>query len=361
MLFAVVMAGGSGTRFWPASRELCPKQLLALTGQRTMIQQTVDRLGDLVSLDHLLVVTNRNLVAPICEQLPAVPSSAILGEPCRRDTAPCIGLAAAIALNTDPDATLVVMPSDHVIGPDEIYRRALLHAVELVEAGENRIVTFGIPPLYPAEIYGYVERRDEPALTLGEDRAFRVASFHEKPKAAKAAEFLATGRFYWNSGIFVWKARTIWQALERFEPLMHGHLKKIAAAVGKADFNEVFEREFTALQGRSIDYAVMERFDGETYVIEAPFTWDDLGNWPALARLVGTDEQGNTVQGKHLGVETTNTIVRSDGEHLVVTVGLDDCIVVHTKDATLVASRSHEEQIRKVVAELRERGWIEHL
>jgi len=361
MLFAVVMAGGSGTRFWPASREMRPKQLLALTGERTMIQQTVDRLGDLVDPKHLIVVTNRNLVEAIREQLPAVPAEAVLGEPCRRDTAPCIGLAAALALAVDPDATLVVMPSDHVIGPDDLFRRSLQQAVELVDAGENRIVTFGIPPQYAAEIYGYVERQSDPTTVSTGSAVYRVASFHEKPDAARAAEYLATGRFYWNSGIFVWKARTIWQALQRFEPMMYRHLEKIAAALGKADFDEVFATEFTSLQGRSIDYAVMERFDGETFVIEAPFSWDDVGNWPALARLVGTDELGNTIQGKHLGIATHKTIVRTDEVHLVVTVGLDDCIVVHTPDATLVAARSHEEQIRKVVAELRDRGWTEHL
>ncbi|HRF00744.1 MAG TPA: mannose-1-phosphate guanylyltransferase [Pirellulaceae bacterium] len=361
MLHAVIMAGGSGTRFWPASRELKPKQLLALTGERSMIRETVDRLGDLVPADRLLVLTNRNLVGAVREQLPELDATAILGEPCRRDTAPCIGLAAAIAMIDDPDAVLVVMPSDHVIGPDDLYRRTLRKGVELVEQGENRIVTFGIRPLYPAEIYGYIERRNEAAIDLDGISAYRVASFHEKPNATRAAEYLATGRFAWNSGIFVWKARTILDALARFEPAMHAHLTAIAAAYGRPDFDQVFEREFTALEGRSIDYAVMERFDGETFVIDAPFSWDDLGNWPALARLIGTDPQGNAVQGRHLGIDTTGSIIRTDDRHLIVTVGIDDCIVVHTEDATLVARRSHEEQIRKVVAALRERHWTDWL
>lgn len=361
MLFAVVMAGGSGTRFWPASREVKPKQLLDLTGDRTMIQATLDRLEGLVPADRMLVVTNRMLVEAIGQQLPEVPTGSILGEPCRRDTAPCVGLAAALTLARDPDATLVVMPSDHVIRPVEAFRGALQHAVDLVDSAEERIVTFGICPTYPAEIYGYIERRQGEAAVAASPATYRVASFHEKPPAARAAEYLATGRFYWNSGIFVWKARTIWNALERFEPAMFAHLKRIADSIDTTHFGETLEREFTALQGRSIDHAVMERFAGEILVVEAPFDWDDVGNWPSLARLLGSDEHGNTIQGRHLGIETSGTIVRSSDDHLVVTVGLEDCIVVHTRDATLVARRSHEERIRKVVSELRERGWTEYL
>ena len=361
MLYAVIMAGGSGTRFWPLSREARPKQLLDLTGERTMIQQTLDRLGGLIADDRVLVVTNRALVPAVREQLPQLAPGAVLGEPCRRDTAPCIGLSAAFALAQDPDAVLVVMPSDHVIQPEQAFRDAIKHAGQIVSEGENRIVTFGIRPRYAAEIYGYIERDAKAAGDQAALNTYRVKSFHEKPNAVRAAEFLATDRFYWNSGIFVWRADTIWNAIARFEPAMAKHLGAIRDAIGKPDFPAVFEREFQAMNGRSIDFAVMERFDGEIFVVEAPFDWDDVGNWPALSRLVGEDDRGNTIVGKHLGIETQGCIVRSDDDHLIVTVGLDDCIVVHTPDATLVARKSHEEQIRKVVASLRERGWDEHV
>lgn len=361
MLFAVVMAGGSGTRFWPLSRQLRPKQLLDLAGERTMLQQTVDRLNGLVEKDQVLIVTNQALVPAVQAQLPELPEGSVLGEPCRRDTAPCIGLAAAFALAKDPDAVLVVMPSDHVIAPESAFRQAISHAVDLIGKQSNRIVTFGIKPHYAAEIYGYIER-SEPLESSGTDlKAFKVKSFHEKPNAIRAAEYLATGRFYWNSGIFVWRADTIWNAIARFEPAMSRHLGTIREAIGTEKFQQVFEREFQALQGRSIDFAVMERFDGEIDVVEAPFSWDDVGNWPSLSRLRGEDDQRNTIVGKHLGLETTGCIVRSDAGHLIVTVGLEDCIVVHTPDATLVAKKSHEERIRKVVEGLRDRGWEEHL
>lgn len=362
MLFAVVMAGGSGTRFWPLSRQLRPKQLLDLTGEKTMLQQTVGRLEGLVKDDQILIVTNQALVGAVREQLPQLGDNAVLGEPCRRDTAPCIGLAAAFALAQDPNAILVVMPSDHVIRPEAEFRKAISHAVELVNERADRIVTFGIKPTYAAEIYGYIERANVLDRQGSSDlKSFTVKSFHEKPNAVRAAEYLATERFYWNSGIFVWRADTIWNAIARFEPAMCRHLGAIRDAIGSDDFQQVFEREFTALQGRSIDFAVMERFDGEIDVIEASFEWDDVGNWPSLSRLVGEDERRNTIVGKHLGIETTGCIVRSDANHLIVTVGLEDCIVVHTPDATLVAKKSHEERIRKVVEGLRDRGWDEHI
>ncbi len=359
MLHAVIMAGGSGTRFWPASRSLKPKQLLDLTGGETMIQGTVGRLGDLVSPDRVLVVTNQKLVDPIRAQLPDVPPEAILGEPCRRDTAPCVGLAAAWVTRDDPDATMVVMPADHVISPPEKFQAAMRYAGQLVDEAPDRIVTFGIRPSYPAEIFGYIERGSRVHDQDG-TAAYQVEKFHEKPKAADAQRYLDSGNFYWNSGIFVWRASTILDQLKQHEPAMYEHVMNIGEAVGSPNFDAVFEKEFTAIEGRSIDYAVMEKAKNVA-VIEAPFGWDDLGNWQALGRLKGVDEDGNTLIGKHLGIDTKNSIVRSENGHLVVTVGMEDCIVVHTGDATLVAQKSHEESIRNVVKQLEKQEWTEYL
>lgn len=359
MLHAVIMAGGAGTRFWPASRSLRPKQLLNLTGERTMIQETVARLEGLVAPEQLLVVTNERLVEPIRDQLPDVPAEAILGEPCKRDTAPCIGVAAAWVLKHDPDAIMAVMPADHVIPSVDVFQHALRHAVELIEEEPSRIVTFGIKPTYPAEIFGYVERTGA-SLRETSFPTYQVERFREKPNAELAAEFRAQGTFYWNSGIFLWRAETILSAIRQYEPQMATHLERIADAIGTPQFETVFRDEFTAIEGKSIDFAVMEHYQ-PVVVVEAPFAWDDVGNWPALERLLGADEQGNTIQGKHLGVATEGSIVRSEGDHLVVTVGMHNCIVVHTPDATLVADRAQEEQIRQVVKELQARGWSEYL
>ena len=358
MIFATIMAGGAGTRFWPASRKLNPKQLLNLAGDRSMIQSTVDRLGDMCPPQNVLVVTNEVLVDAIRGQLPTVPAESIIGEPAKRDTAPCVGLAAAWVMAMDPEAIMAVMPADHVISPDEVFQKAMQHAASLVEEDESRIVTFGIKPTYPAEVFGYIERSEE--LSGTEFPTFDVARFREKPDAKTAAEFLDAGTFYWNSGIFVWKAKTILAALEKYQPEMTAHLKTIQASIGTDSFAETLTKEFTAIKGTSIDYAVMERYEN-VKVVEAPFQWDDLGNWTALPRQRGVDEQGNTIDAKHLGINTSNSIVRSDDDHLIVTVGMEDCIVVRTPDATLIANRNDEAAVKEVVKQLEENGWIEYL
>lgn len=360
MLHAIIMAGGSGTRFWPASRAATPKQMLRLVGDQTMIRQTSSRFGDLIPPERRMVVTNRRLVEGVREQLPELPEGAVVGEPCKRDTAPCIGLAALLVSKVagDPDATMLVCPADHVIPDTDAFQAAVKQADQLIAESPGRIVTFGIKPTYPAEIFGYIQRSGE--IPSAGAPAYQVARFVEKPDAKTAGEYLASGDFYWNSGIFVWRASTILDALRERQPAMLEHLELIVDAWNTPDRDAVFDQEFTAIEGISIDYAVMEHAT-DVAVIEAPFEWDDLGGWQSLTRRLGEDENGNTIVGKHLGFNTEGSIVRSSDEHLVVTLGLKDCIVVHTPDATLVASKHDEESIRKVVKELEARGWAEHL
>jgi mannose-1-phosphate guanylyltransferase len=364
MLHAVIMAGGSGTRFWPESRGALPKQLLRLVGERTMIEATVHRLGTLVPPERVLVVTNAQLVDEVRRQLPSLPPQAIIGEPCRRDTAPCIGLAALEIVRDDPEGVMAVMPSDHVISTDAAFQDSIALAASLVEKSPERIVTFGIRPTYAAESFGYIERGEALEAVPGQAGSsagvFHVRKFREKPKADVAREYLAAGTFYWNSGIFVWKAATILKALEDRQPEMLAHLKAIAAASGRPNYAETFTREFTAIKGVSIDYAVMEHAR-DVVMIEAPFVWDDVGSWQAIARLQGTDEEGNTISAKHLGLRTSGTIVRGPDGHLVVTLGVSDCIVVHTPDATLVANKHDEESIRQLVQLIAQNGWQEYL
>ncbi len=363
MLHALIMAGGAGTRFWPASRRDRPKQLLQLAGQQTMIQSTVARLDGLVSSDQLMILTNQRLVEPMRQQLPELPASGILGEPCKRDTAPCVGLAAAWMMKHDPDATMVVTPADHVIGPVDAFQAAIRRAEALVDQNPQRLVTFGIQPTYAAETFGYVERGevlDADASQTDPPTSFQVVQFHEKPKRAVAEQYLASGSFYWNSGIFVWKANTIMEALREFEPQMATHLGQIADAIGTDGFDRVLQSEFEAIDGKSIDFAVLERH-ADVAVIQAPFQWDDVGSWKSLTRLNEPDAEGNTILGRHLGVRTEGCVVRTDDQHLVVTLGVKDLIVVHTDDATLVAHQDDEESIRKLVDMLQERGWDGYL
>lgn len=374
MLHAIIMAGGSGTRFWPASRATKPKQLLSLAGKETMIEATVLRLRRIVSPKQTLIITNKKLVEPINQCLPFdLPQSNIVGEPCKRDTAPCIGLAAALVMQQDSDASMVVMPSDHVIAPEDEFAFAIGRGADIVNRDPECIVTFGIRPTYPAESFGYIERGNphpafvEPYVpsnafdtSIRPLRASHVKSFKEKPKADLAKQYVASGAFFWNSGIFIWKAQTIWDALAKNEPEMFAHLERIRAAIDKPDYQAVLDREFEAIKGKSIDFAVMEKHHN-VVMIEAPFSWDDVGTWQSLQRLLPTDENGNTVVGKHIGIRTTGTIVHNHAEHLVVTMGLKDCLIVHTPDATLVANKHDEEAVREVVKILEERGWKEYL
>ncbi len=359
MLHAVIMAGGSGTRFWPASRRDTPKQLLRMVGQRSMIQATADRLNGLVPASQQWVVTNRRLVPPIAEQLPEIDVANLIGEPCKRDTAPCIGLAALLLRATDPDATMLVLPSDHLIGPVETFQSAIEAGVRLIDEEPSRIVTFGIRPSYPAESFGYIERGKAIETDSGV-AVFEVARFREKPSLEVAEEYLRSGGFDWNSGIFLWRAQTILDALEKYAPEIFSHLCVIGESIGTEHFEEVLDREFEAISGKSIDYAVMEHY-APILVIEAPFQWDDVGSWQAIARIAEADASGNAVQGNHLGIDTSGCIVRTEGNHTIVTIDVHDLVIVQTPDATLVAPKSAEERVREVVAQLEKRGSTELL
>jgi mannose-1-phosphate guanylyltransferase len=254
---------------------------------------------------------------------------------------------------------MIVMPSDHVIEPRSEFHRAIQAGVRLIEQDPERIVTFGIRPTYPAESFGYIERGSA-FEGLGGVAAFEVQRFREKPKKELAQEFFDAGTFYWNSGIFLWSAKTVLNALKTYEPEMFAHIEKIGQAVGTPHFQKIFVQEFEAIRGKSIDYAIMERHP-KVAVIEAPFQWDDVGSWQAMSRLLKPDSHGNTVEGPFLGIDSKNMIVRSEPDHLVVTIGMQDVIVVHTKDATLVAPKQEEERVREVVKQLQELGLREYL
>lgn len=346
MLHAIIMAGGSGTRFWPESRRDMPKQLLQLSGDRTMIQSTVDRLGSLVGDDQTMIVTNARLVDAIAKQLPTVPRKNLVGEPAKRDTAPCVGLAAALVSHDDPDAIMLVMPSDHVIQDHKAFQNAIQQGVALIQKDPSQIVTFGIKPSYPAESFGYIQRGD--SLAGG---GYQVSRFREKPDAATAKQYVDAGTFYWNSGIFLWRADTILTALKENVPEITKHIDAIAQSIGSDSYDQTLDQEFKAIQGKSIDYAVMESYPNVA-VIEAPFDWDDVGSWQAIARLHDADDHGNTVVGSHLGIDTKGCIIRTMGDHTVVTIDVDDLIIVQTEDATLVAPKHAEERVREVVQQL---------
>ncbi len=324
-----------------------------------MLQATFERLDQLVSPEHVLILTNQALSETVASQIPRLPREHIIGEPCKRDTAPCIAVAASLIAAVDPNGSMIVMPSDHVIEPREEFHRTVQAGLALVEEDPTRIVTFGIKPNYPAESFGYIQRGQSIPSTLNTS-AYQVDCFREKPNRETAQEYVNSGKFYWNSGIFLWKASTILKAIEENEPEMFAHIQEIASSIGKMDFTNKFEGEYCKIKGKSIDFAVMEHYKN-VVVVETTFRWDDVGSWQAMARLVAPDEKGNAVQGSYVPIDSSGMIVRSDKDHLVVTIGTKDMIVVHTQDATLVAPKSEEERVREVVQQLTELGHLRYL
>ncbi len=355
-LYAVVMAGGSGTRFWPLSRRMRPKHLLKLTGPLSLLQETVARVSVLGGVDRLLVVTRRDQLAECRRQLPDLPAKAWVAEPEPRDTGPCVAVAAALLRRRDPDAVLLVVPADHAIRPDEAFQKAVAAAVQLVESRSDRLVTFGIRPTRAATGYGYIKRGSQRMDAAGV-AAYPVEAFKEKPDAATAERYLASGQYYWNSGIFVWRAATVLELLARHEPAMVEAAEAVAEAVDRPEFERVFEEAYRGMKRISIDYALLEREAAHVVVIEAPFEWDDVGSWEALRRLRGSDEAGNTVVGRHTGIGTTGCTIYSDGDAVVATVGVSDLIVVHCGNATLVCRRADEEKVKELVHQIAEHGW----
>ena len=358
MLHTVIMAGGSGTRFWPESRRQLPKQFLKFSGEQTLIQEAAGRCAPAISPERTWIVTNAAHAAETAHQLPQVPAQQILLEPCGRNTAPCIGLAAIQLLAIDPEATMLVMPADHIIQPVAMFQQAIKEAVDLVERAPQSLVLFGVEPTYPATGFGYIRRGDK--LDNTDWPMFHVQSFQEKPNQLTAARYAATGEYYWNCGIFVWRAQTILDALKELTPEIYQRLMTLRDAIGTPNWPAALEAEFPAMPSISIDYAVLEKA-AQVCVLEAPFDWDDVGSWHALARMNSVDGDGNTLDGLVCPVDSSGCIVRTTGEHLIATIGVKDLIIVHTPTATLVADKRDEGSIKQLIAELERRNLTKYL
>lgn len=356
-MFAVIMAGGKGTRFWPRSREKMPKHLLDITGERTIIRETVDRIRPLVPAERTLVVTGQSHAEELMRQLPEIPRENILIEPVGRNTAPCIGLAALHILKRVPDAVMLVLPSDHRIGDEAGFRRVIQAAAAAARQGEH-LVTIGIKPTGPETGYGYIEQ-GELFSTIGDEDIYRVVSVREKPPREQAEQFLVQGRFSWNSGMFIWKASTILAAIERFLPDLHRGLLAIREVLGTERETEVVDTVYAGQKSVSIDYSVMEKAR-DVLIVPAAFAWSDLGSWDALWEVSEKDANGNAVRGEFISVAATNSLIHSPGK-LVALIGVDDLLVVETQDALLICRRGYSQDVREVVAEIEKRGRTEYL
>jgi mannose-1-phosphate guanylyltransferase len=351
MLHAMIMAGGGGTRFWPRSRNQRPKQFLNFAGERTLLQATLDRAAAVVPPERSWIITGAAYCEESAKQLPAVPASQIVGEPFRRDTAPCVGLGAALIAKQDPNATIIVMPADHVIEPEREFHRALHAAEQFAEEYPEALFTFGIPPTFPSTGYGYIHRGKLAAERSGVP-LYQVEAFKEKPNSDLAERFLQSGEYDWNSGIFVWKAQTILKQLEANRPDIHSACQRIAQAWDTPKQLAVFHAEYEAIKGTSIDFAVMETAP-QRMVLRAPYKWDDVGSWLALERHNPQDAQGNTVQGRHLAIDTSGCIVSASEGQIIATIGVSDLVIIQDGNATLVARKQDEARVKEVVEKLK--------
>ena len=356
-MFAVIMAGGKGSRFWPRSRERMPKHLLDIVSERTIIRETVDRIRPLVPAERTLIVTSRSHAAELIRQLPEIPPENILIEPVGRNTAPCIGLAAAHILKRGSDAVMLVLPSDHRIGNEPAFREVLQAAAGAASQGDS-LVTIGIRPTGPETGYGYIEQGDL-FSTSGNEKIYRVRSIREKPPREQAEQFYRQGGFSWNSGMFVWKASTILKAIERFLPDLNRGLIQIREALGTNREEEVVGTIYAGLQSVSIDYGVMEKAK-DVLVIPGDFDWSDVGSWDTLWEVAVKDQDGNAVRGPFLGIDAADSLVHSPGK-LVVLVGVRDLLVVETNDALLVCRRGRSQDVRKVTELLEREGRKDYL
>jgi mannose-1-phosphate guanylyltransferase len=361
MLHAMIMAGGGGTRFWPRSRQKRPKQFLTFSGDRTLLQGTVDRVAAQVPPERTWVVTGEQYVAETRAQLPELPERNVIGEPEGRDTAPCVGLGAALIGRVDPDATIAVMPADHAIEPLQEFRRALHAAEQFATDFPDKLITFGIRPTFPSTGYGYI-LRGEPDGTRQGVSAAHVKEFAEKPAAARAEEFVASGNYDWNSGIFVWKPATILRELQARKPEIHAVVTRIAAAWGTPEWPELFRTAYRTAEKKSIDFAVMQDAakEGKVLVLSAPYTWDDVGSWLALERGNPQDADGNTVQAIHCGIQTNNCVIVGDRNHLIGTYGVSNLLVVQDGNAILVTERRYEDKVKEIVEKLKATGRGEY-
>ncbi len=344
MDYAVIMAGGIGSRFWPASRKERPKQFLDVFGDGTLIQNTVARLQGLIPPERCLIVTHDRYVEQTQKQLPAVPDENILAEPISRNTAPCIAYAATILAARDPDATMAVLPADHVIGDVEQFHHTLEVAFDKAQDPES-LVTIGIEPTYPATGYGYIQYDDD--VADGDDlQAHPVRTFAEKPDQSTAERFIDSGDFLWNSGMFIWRADTILDQVETHLPDAHEAFAPVRDAGEDVD-EETLTQAFKACPRISIDYGVMEQAEN-VFVVPGAFEWNDVGDWRAVYDLSEKDDHGNVIEGDVIMQDSSRCYVQTE-DRLVVLVGMHDTVVVDTEDAVLVCNPENAQQVKQVV------------
>lgn len=348
--WAVIPAGGSGTRLWPLSRSTRPKFLLPLFGNQSLLQQTFDRLLPLTEADHVLVVCGPAHVAAIASQLPDLPASNIIVEPSPNGTGPALALATALIARLDPNAIMGSFAADHVVADRDAFTAAVKTAIAVAQRGE--LVTIGLTPTRAETGYGYIERTDDVLHEGRNGTAYRAARFVEKPDLALAEQYVASGNFLWNSAMFTWRVDTLMEELERLQPEIFDGVKRIAEAWDTPYRDTVTASIWPDLPSVTIDSGVMEGAR-RIAVVPAEMGWSDVGDWHGLGEMIEKDGLGNSVRGDLLQIDTTNSVIWSETGRMVATVGLDNIIVVDTEDALLIIDRRNAQEVRKVVDQLK--------
>ncbi len=348
---ALLLAGGHGERLWPLSQPDSPKQCLPIIGGKSFLRCTFERLDGIVSLDNIYVATGTEIAETVLKEVPEIPDKNFIIEPHPRDTAPCIGLAAVIMAEDDPEAVMIALPCDHIIKDVHLFRACLKRSITAARHGY--LVTLGIPPEYPATEYGYLECGEESSdLKQSTGKKFlNIDRFVEKPDLKTARSFFESGRYLWNSGIFIWKARRILDEIAIHSPRLNQGLDLISKAIGNPGYNAVLEQEFSHFTSVSIDQAVMEKAHG-IVAVEADFRWRDSGNWDSFATLLATDKDGNAVRGHHISIDTTGCVVWSDKP--VATMGVDDLVIVSANNAILICARNRARDIKQLLRQFGE-------
>lgn len=355
--YAVIMAGGGGTRFWPLSRQNMPKQLLNLSGNDVMINETIKRISSVIKLENILIVTNRNQKEIIKNViLDGLPDENLLFEPEGRNTAPCVAYAALVIEARCRDAVMCVLPSDHFIADEEGFRRILSKAFDAAEQ-TGKLVTIGIKPSFPSTGYGYI--RNNSAEPGKKDGICEVAEFIEKPNSEKAMEYFRDGSYFWNSGMFAWKVSTILEGFERFLPRLYNKISKLRKHISEGTEQDAISAVYSELQSISIDFGILER-SNDVLMIRGDFGWNDAGSWDVLGMIYPTDENGNIIRARHVGINTKDSIIYSNNR-LIATINIEGFIIADAGDSLLICPRNKAQDVKNIVELLKKSGLNEYI